>query len=117
MGKLGKELKIDLDFLKSHTLQPKWYKVLKIFILVGFLLGYYFIFGLLKSILFFTCFVFLCLLIHFTYRVKTNKYTRNWLDFVVEEKPGARPKKFGKFYYPAVIISAILSFIFSMVAS
>ncbi len=111
MGKLGNEIKVDLDFLKSHTLQPKWYKVLKIFILLGFLLGFYFLFGLAKTILFFACFVALCLVIHFTYRIKTRKYTQSWLDFVVEESSGGKPKRIGKYYYPAVIISAIISFV------
>jgi len=115
MGKLGKEIKVDLNFLKSHTLQPKWFKTLKVFILLGFLLGFYFLFGLAKAILFFACFVSLCLVIHFTYRVKTKKYTQSWLDFVVEENNGGKPKRIGKFYYPAVIISAILSFIISQV--
>ena len=39
------EIKYDLSFLKSHTLQPKWFKILKIFILVGVLLGSYSLFG------------------------------------------------------------------------
>lgn len=115
MGKLGSEIKVDLDFLKSHTLQPKWFKILKIFILLGFLLGYYFLFGLAKTILFFACFILLCLVIHFVYRIKTNKYTQNWLDFVVEENSGEKPKRIGKFYYPAIIVSAILSFVISQV--
>jgi len=113
MGKLGNELKVDLNFLKSHTLQPKWYKILKVFILLGFLLGYYFLFGLAKTALFFACFVLLSLVIHFTYRIKTNKYTQSWLDFVVEENGGTKPGKFGKFYYPALVISVILSFVLS----
>jgi dolichol kinase len=115
MSKLGNEIKVDLDFLKSHTLQPKWFKILKVFILLGFLLGYYFLFGLVKTALFFACFVSLALVIHFTYRAKTKKYTQSWLDFVVEENNRGKPKRIGKFYYSAVIISAILSFVISQV--
>jgi hypothetical protein len=115
MSKLGNEIKYDLNFLKSHTLQPKWFKILKVFILLGFLLGFYFLFGLAKTALFFACFVSFTLVIHFTYRIKTKKYTQSWLDFVVEENSGEKPKRIGKFYYPAVIISAILSFVISQV--
>ncbi|MFH1524865.1 MAG: hypothetical protein ABIF04_07845 [Chloroflexota bacterium] len=113
MGKLSDEIKVDLDFLKSHTLQPKWYKVLKVFILLGFLLGYYFLFGWAKTILFFACFVLFSIVIHYIYRFKTNKYTQSWLDFVVEQNGETKPKKFGKFYYPALVISAALSFFVS----
>jgi hypothetical protein len=36
MARLFNEIKDDVSFIKSHTLQPKWYKVLKIFILLVF---------------------------------------------------------------------------------
>lgn len=32
MSKLLAEIKHDLNFIKSHTLQPRWFKVLKIFV-------------------------------------------------------------------------------------
>lgn len=35
MSNLLDEIKLDLHFLKSHTLQPKWFKVLKVFYLTG----------------------------------------------------------------------------------
>lgn len=40
MIRLIDEIKYDLAFLRSHTLQPKWFKVVKVFILLGFLGGY-----------------------------------------------------------------------------
>jgi hypothetical protein len=113
VGKLGSDIKYDLDFLKSHTLQPKWYKILKVFILFGFLLGFYLIFDLSKTALFFACFVAFALAIHFTYRIKTRKYTQSWLDFIVNETGEEKPKRIGKYYYPAIIISAIISFVVS----
>ena len=42
MKKLLKEIKDDLNFIKSHTLQPKWYKIFKVFMILGFLTGYLF---------------------------------------------------------------------------
>ena len=45
MNKLIDEIKYDLNFIKSHTLQPKWFKILKLFILLGFLGGNIFLFG------------------------------------------------------------------------
>jgi len=115
MGKIGEEIKYDLNFLRSHTLQPKWYKILKIFILLGFLLGFYFLFALARTALFFACFVAFTLVIHFTYRIKTKKYTQNWLDFRLEKDADGKPKRIGKYYYSAVILSAILSFVLSLV--
>lgn len=116
MTKLNDEIKYDLSFLKSHTLQPKWFKILKVFILLGFLAGYYILFGLIATSLFFAIFSFLMTVVHFTYRSKTNKYTTSWLDFeVVEEDQEIKPKRIGKYYYPVVIVNAIISFVVSQV--
>jgi fatty acid desaturase len=114
MSKLIDEIKYDLSFLKSHTLQPKWFKILKVFILFGFLTGYVLLFGWAAMFLFFITFVLLMAVVHFTYRIKTKKYTRNWLDFdVVDESAERKTKRIGKYYYPAIIVNAILSFILS----
>ncbi len=116
MTKLLQEIKDDLDFVKFHTLQPKWYKVLKVIILAGFLAGYYFLFGLTKTVIFFVVFLFLSLLVHLLYRAKTNKWKRNWLDFVVvEEHNEIKAKRIGIYYYSAIIFNALLSALISQV--
>ncbi len=112
MPKWIDEIKYDLNFLKSHTLQPQWFKIVKVFILIFFLAGYYSLFGLNKTILFFAVFIFLMLIVHFTYRSKTKKYTVSWLDFVVNQK-GAEPQRIGKYYYPAIILNVAIAFIIS----
>lgn len=114
MTRLINEIKHDLSFIKSHTLQPQWYKVLKIFLILGFLLGYYALFGILETLLFFAVFIFLSFLVHLIYRFKTNKWTRSWLDFVViEEDNEIKAESIGKFYYMAIVANAILSLIIS----
>jgi Ca2+-dependent lipid-binding protein len=114
MAKLLEEIKVDLSFIQSHTLQPKWYKVLKVFILLGFLVGYTYLFGLTKTVIFFAVFFFLMLLVHLLYRAKTDKWKKSWLDFVVAEENGEiRGKSIGKFYYAAIVCSAILSLLIS----
>jgi len=114
MARLLKEIKDDLSFIKSHTLQPQWYKVLKVFILVGFLAGYYYLFGLTKTVIFLAAFMFLMLLVHLIYRAKTNKFRKSWLDFIVEETDeGIKAKSIGKFYYGAIIFNALCSVIVS----
>ncbi len=116
MTRLLDEIKDDLHFIKSHTLQPQWYKILKIFIVLGFLVGYCALFGISKTILFFAVFLFLSLLVHLIYRSKTNKWTRSWLDFkVVEENNEIRAESIGKCYYSAVVINAILSLVVSQI--
>jgi len=108
--KLLKEIQDDVSFIKSHTLQPQWYKVLKVFIVVGILVGYYHLFGVMKTVIFFAVFMFLMLFIHLIYRVKTNKFRQSWLDFtVVESDEGVKANSIGKFYYSAIILNAILS--------
>ena len=115
MSNLLDEIKYDLNFLKSHTLQPRWYKVLKVFILVGFLVGYYFLFGLAATILFITTFISLMLVVHITYRIKTNRFTQNWLDFIIIDDGEQKKKRIGKYYYPAIIVNMMIAFIVSLV--
>lgn len=114
MKKFLKEIKDDANFIKSHTLQPKWYKIFKVFMILGFLGGYLFLFGLLKTIVFSGVFFSLSLLVHLLYRVKTNKWTQSWLDFVViEENNEIKAEKIGKFYYSFVIFNVIISLLVS----
>jgi len=116
MAKLLEEIKTDVSFIQSHSLQPKWYKVLKVFILVGFLAGYGYVFGPAKTPVFFAVFISLSLLVHLLYRAKTNKWKQSWLDFVVvKEDDEMRAKSIGKFYYSAIVFNAILSLIISQV--
>jgi hypothetical protein len=114
MTKLFQEIKLDLDFIKSHTLQPKWYKVLKVFILFGFLTGYSLFQGMTKTAIFLALFLFLSLLVHMLYRINTHKWTRTWLDFVVaQDNVEGKTNRIGKFYYSAVILNAVLALIIS----
>lgn len=112
--KLLAEIKHDLAFIKGHTLQPRWFKVLKIFILLGLLAGYAWVFGLPKTVVFLGVFLSLSLLLHLVYRAGTHKFTRAWLDFSVggvDQK--GRPKRIGIYYYPAILANAVLAFIAS----
>jgi Ca2+-dependent lipid-binding protein len=114
MANLLKEIKGDLSFIKSHTLQPQWYKALKIFILVGFLAGYYYLFGFMKTVIFFAVFMFLMFPVHLVYRFKTEKFQKSWLDFiVVKTDEGVKAKSIGKFYYAAIILNALCAVIIS----
>ena len=116
MAKILSEIKYDLAFLREHTLQPKWFKILKVIILIGVLVGYDFLFGGLATFLFFATFFVLMLIVHLTYRKKTNKYTTSWLDFVVVNEGGERKtKRIGKYYYLAVVVNAMISVVVSQV--
>ena len=88
MEKILNQIKYDLEFMRSHTLQPKWFKILKVFILLGVFIRCFFLFGLPETILFIATFVTLMLVVHFSYRKKTNGYTTSWLDFVVIDRSG-----------------------------
>lgn len=116
MIKLINEIKYDLNFIKTHTLQPQWYKVFKVFMILAFIIGYYFVFGLLKTIIFFTVFFILSFIVHMVYRVKTNRFSRSWLDFVVvEEENQIRAESIGRFYYMAIILNIVISLLISQV--
>lgn len=112
--KLLKEIKDDLGFIKSHKLQPTWFKILKVFILPGFFVGYWTIFGIHKTVLFFATFFSLSLLVHVLYRIKTKQWTQSWLDFrVVEENNELQAKSIGLFYYSAIVINTLISLVIS----
>ena len=117
INKIFVELKHDLNFIKSHTLQPKWFKVLKVFLLLGFLGGYVFLFGWGKTIVFSISFCGLMLIVHFLYRAKTRRWSQSWLDFIVYEEDGEKKyKRIGAFYYGTIIVSAVLAFAISQIS-
>jgi hypothetical protein len=110
MPELMDEIRYDLAFIRSHSLQPKWWKVSKVFVLLGFLLGHYLLFGLKTTGLFFALFILLSTFVHLVYRAKTSKYTQSWLDFVVtEEGDGMTPKRIGRYYYSAIVVNTLVA--------
>jgi hypothetical protein len=116
MSKLLSEIQDDARFVKGHTLQPRWFKVAKIFILLGFLAGYLLLFAWRKTLIFLVCFLLLMLLVHIAYRIKTHKFTRSWLDFVVIDEDGQfKYQRIGKYYYFAILVNVLLSVLVSQV--
>lgn len=117
MKKILSEIKYDAEFIRDHTLQPQWYKILKVFLLLGLLGGYYALFGGWKTLIFCVVFFGLSTVLHMTYRIKTRKYTQSWLDFVVVENDlGQRTyQRIGRYYYLVVSINFILAVILSQV--
>jgi len=112
MRKFIQEILYDARFIKDHELQPAWYKVLKVFLLLGLMVGFTIIFGWRKTAIFFLCFFSLSLIVHLVYRHKTRKFTQTWLDFIIEDVGGiSKPKRIGIYYYLAVIINGIISFL------
>ncbi len=110
MSKMLKEIQDDARFVRSHTLQPKWYKFGKIFILLGVLGGYSALFGWRRMLIFLGAFLLLSLLLHLLYRAGTHKFTRTWLDFVVVEEGGVpKAQRIGVFYYAAIMVNALIA--------
>jgi len=113
-NKLKKSIKTDIAFVKSHTLQPQWYKKFKIFILVGVLVVFYFLFGLKQTLMFLLLFLFLSFLVHMLYRTKTETFQKIWMDFKVNPVEGnSEPQRIGMLYYTLVFINAIISYFLS----
>ena len=111
-----KEIKYDANFIKVHTLQPKWYKILKVFIVLGFIIGFLVLFGALKTAVFFGSFFFLSFLVHMLYRINTNRFTQSWLDFiVVEENDQLRYDRIGIYYYSFIFFNILLSLLITFI--
>ena len=107
---IGKEIKKDIEFLKKHTLQPKWWKITKVFVLLGSLVLIYFIFGIIKTIIWISIIIVLATIVHFTYRIKTHTYTKSWMDFKVKEVEGRRTfERIGLFYYSLVVFIFLIA--------
>lgn len=99
------EINTDIEFIKNHTLQPKWWKKLKVFVLLGMILSIYWMFGLSKTILWFSIVITLGFIVHMTYRTKTQVYTKSWMDFHVKEVNGELVYgRIGLRYYFLVIL-------------
>jgi hypothetical protein len=102
---VGKEIKKDIEFLIKHTLQPKWWKKAKVFLLLASLILIYFIFGIIKAIIWISVILVCATILHFTYRIKTDTYTKSWMDFKVKEIEGKQTyERIGLFYYSLVIL-------------
>jgi len=55
-------------------------------------------------------FLSLRLLLRIVYRVKTDRWGKSWLDFVVVEENGIlRAKSIGKYYDSVVFLNAVIS--------
>jgi hypothetical protein len=100
------EIKKDVFFIKGHTLQPKWFKFIKIIFLITIFVISIFIFGVIKAVIWFLSFLFLGFLIHMLYRIKTNTFTRSWMDFhVTKSEKGLEYKRIGILYYSLVFLA------------
>ena len=117
MAKILEEILYDLRFVKGHTVQPKWYKALKSFLLIGFLVCYWLFFGWRVTLVFCLVFFALALGVHMLYRVKTKRFTQTWLDFKVIEVDGKpQPVSIGIYYYTSVITAGLIAFLISQLA-
>jgi hypothetical protein len=77
---------------------------------LGILLVLFFILGFMKTIIWFSVFLVLGVIVHFMYRIKTDRYTRSWMDFKVKEVEGKRVyERIGFLYYSLVLIIFLLS--------
>jgi membrane protein implicated in regulation of membrane protease activity len=110
MGRLIEGISYDAKFIRDHKLQPGWFKILKVFILVGAAVAYTLFFGWKKATVFVAVFLLLSLVVHYTYRAKTERFTRSWLDFRVREEGGkVVADRIGGFYYLAIVGNATIA--------
>ena len=103
-----RDMKKDLKFIRGHTLQPRWWKFGKIFLLLGTLAVLFLTCGLLKTAIWFAVVVVLSLAVHMLYRVKTRTFTRSWMDFNVNRLKGKWIYgRIGRLYYSLVALILI----------
>ncbi len=111
MKRFFTEISYDVNFLKGHTLQPAWVKVVKIFILPAVLAGFILLFGWRRAAVFTVVFVLLMLVVHMIYRANTRKFTRNWMDFILVEDAERNLKQgIGAVYYASIVLDAVIAF-------
>jgi hypothetical protein len=114
MKRVFREIYYDAKFVKGHTLQPAWIKVVKVFILLGVIAGFILLFGWRRALVFTFVFLLLMMAVHLVYRINTRKFARNWLDFViVEDKEKNVRQGIGLAYYASILINAAVAFLVS----
>ena len=102
---IRKEINYDLNFIKNHTLQPRWWKIVKIFLLCGMIAAVYFIFGAVRTCIWLSTVIILSLIVHIIYRIKTNAFTKTWMDFKVKDFNGKLVYgRIGLLYYSLVAV-------------
>jgi cytochrome c biogenesis factor len=70
----------------------------------------FYIFGILKTIIWFSIVLILGAIIHFIYRIKTHTYTKSWMDFKVIEKEGKLTYgRISFLYYTLVVIIFLIA--------
>jgi hypothetical protein len=77
MGRPIDGISYDAKFIRDHKLQPGWFNVLKVVILVGAPVAYALLFGWKRATVFVAMFLLLSLVVHYTYRAKTDRLTRS----------------------------------------
>jgi hypothetical protein len=92
----------DVKFVKGHKLQPAWYKILKIFILLAVICALVWFFGWKRAVVFIAIFFLLSLIVHMTYRI-------------VEDKEKNIRQGIGALYYGWVILNAAIAFVISQI--
>jgi len=114
MKRILNEIVYDAKFIKGHTLQPGWYKILKAVLLMAAVGSGYFIFGSQKTLAYAGTFFGLSLIVHLVYRKKTERFTKSWLDFIVTEVDGLQQyERIGLYYYLAVGVNLIIAYLVS----
>jgi hypothetical protein len=70
----------------------------------------FYIFGILKTIIWFSIVLILGVIIHFIHRIKTHTYTKSWMDFKVIEKEGKLTYgRISFLYYTLVVIIFLIA--------
>lgn len=107
---IKKAIQTDIHFISKHTLQPKWWKIAKVFLLIAILVALSFIFGAVKTAIWLGIVILLSLIVHFTYRIKTQTYTKSWMDFRVKEIEGKLVyERIGLLYYSLVAVILLIA--------
>lgn len=110
MSKVIREIVDDLSFIRSHPLEPHRSMVFKIFMIPGFLAGFCFLFGMIKTILFLITFLILKLGGSHGLSGESQDVEAQLARSVLPEEDG-EPKAtgIGKFCYTVVVVNLLIS--------
>jgi hypothetical protein len=109
---LGMEaIRREIQVIGDTETQPKWYKVFKIGALIALSVTVLILFGFYAMITFLLSLVFAGCVVHFTYRFKTESWTKSWGGWVHEsDAAGGRSRELPRSVY--VVIVAIWASVF-----
>ncbi|MFX0126451.1 MAG: hypothetical protein ACFFAE_22730 [Candidatus Hodarchaeota archaeon] len=92
-------IKKEISVISDLKTQELWFKIIKLIAMLGTFLSFALFFDITAAIIWFI-FIFICgNIVHFTYRWKTNAWTKSWGKWTILSDEERQPQMLFNFYF------------------